>query len=170
VDARKFTSCLPAAGQPSELALVMESIPLRCGRPGDLIAFTKPGSSAIGVMGVDGRGERILTEGFQNEGPTFAPNGLVLMFLRDAGGNTRPSLYTIDITGRNETKGADAKLCIRPGVVAIVGVKCVHHTAMRPRGALLSHASGANVISLAMAVLCFREHFRPYPVSASDQA
>jgi TolB protein len=73
---------------------------------GDLIAFTKQsqGSLAIGVMGVDGRGERILTEGFQNEGPTFAPNGLVLMFFRDTGGNTGPSLYTIDITGRNEQR------------------------------------------------------------------
>jgi TolB protein len=73
---------------------------------GDLIAFTKQGEGtlAIGVMGVDGRGERILTEGFYNEGPTFAPNGQVLMFFRDAGGNTGPSLYTIDITGRNEQK------------------------------------------------------------------
>jgi TolB protein len=73
---------------------------------GDLIAFTKQGQStfAIGVMGVDGRGERILTEGFHNEGPTFAPNGRVLMFFRDAGGNTGPSLFTIDITGRNELK------------------------------------------------------------------
>ena len=73
---------------------------------GDLIAFTKQGQGtfAIGVMGVDGRGERILTEGFHNEGPTFAPNGRVLMFFRDAGGNTGPSLFTIDITGRNELK------------------------------------------------------------------
>jgi TolB protein len=73
---------------------------------GDLIAFTKQGQGtlAIGVMGVDGRGERILTEGFYNEGPTFAPNGQVLMFFRDAGGNTGPSLYTIDITGRNEQR------------------------------------------------------------------
>src|SRR5579871_1299286 len=73
---------------------------------GDLIAFTRQGQGAfaIGVMGVDGRGERILTEGFHNEGPTFAPNGRVLMFFRDAGGNTGPSLYTIDITGRNEQR------------------------------------------------------------------
>jgi TolB protein len=73
---------------------------------GDLIAFTKQGQGtfAIGVMGVDGRGERILTEGFHNEGPTFAPNGRVLMFFRDAGGNTGPSLYSIDITGRNEQR------------------------------------------------------------------
>ncbi len=73
---------------------------------GDLIAFTKQGQGtfAIGVMGVDGKGERILTEGFHNEGPTFAPNGRVLMFFRDPGGNTGPSLYTIDITGRNELR------------------------------------------------------------------
>ena len=73
---------------------------------GDLIAFTKQaqGNFAIGVMRVDGQGERILTEGYHNEGPTFAPNGRVLMFFRDPGGNAGPSLYTIDITGRNELK------------------------------------------------------------------
>jgi TolB protein len=73
---------------------------------GDLIAFTRQsqGGFAIGVMGVDGRGERILTEGYHNEGPTFAPNGRVLMFFRDPGGNAGPSLYTIDITGRNELR------------------------------------------------------------------
>ena len=38
---------------------------------GDLIAFTKiqGGRFFIGVMGVDGRGERLLTEGFLVEGP-----------------------------------------------------------------------------------------------------
>jgi TolB protein len=73
---------------------------------GDLIAFTRQsqGSFAIGVMGVDGKGERILTEGYHNEGPTFAPNGRVLMFFRDPGGSGGPSLYTIDITGRNELR------------------------------------------------------------------
>jgi TolB protein len=73
---------------------------------GDYIAFTKigHGSFAIGVMKPDGSGERILTEGFHNEGPTFAPNGRVLMFFRDPGGNSGPSLYSIDITGRNEQR------------------------------------------------------------------
>jgi TolB protein len=73
---------------------------------GDLIAFTKQaqGNFAIGVMGVDGKGERILTEGYHNEGPTFAPNGRVLMFFRDPGGSGGPTLHTIDITGRNELK------------------------------------------------------------------
>jgi TolB protein len=73
---------------------------------GDVIAFTKQsgGQFAIGVINPDGSGERILTSGFHNEGPTFAPNGRVLMFFRDPGGNTGPALYTIDLTGRNEQK------------------------------------------------------------------
>ena len=73
---------------------------------GDVIAFTKQagGQFAIGVINPDGSGERILTSGFHNEGPTFAPNGRVLMFFRDPGGNAGPSLFTIDLTGRNEQK------------------------------------------------------------------
>lgn len=74
---------------------------------GDIIAFTKQygGKFAIGVMNVDGSGERILTEGFHNEGPTWAPNGRVLMFFRDAlGANGGPSLYSIDLTGYNERR------------------------------------------------------------------
>ncbi len=55
---------------------------------GDAIAFTKQGGGrfAIGIMRTDGSGERILTEGFHNEGPTFAPNGRVLMFFREGTG------------------------------------------------------------------------------------
>lgn len=71
---------------------------------GDLIAFTriKGGSFGIGVMKPDGSGERILVEGFHNEGPTFAPNGLYLMFFRDAGGAGGPKLYMTDIFGHAE--------------------------------------------------------------------
>ncbi len=73
---------------------------------GDYIAFTKitSGMFAIGVMKPDGSGERILTESFHNEGPTFAPNGQVIMFFRDPGGNSGPSLFTVDISGRNEQR------------------------------------------------------------------
>lgn len=72
---------------------------------GDLIAFTKQagGNFLIGVIRPDGTGERILTEGYHNEGPTWSPNGRVIMFFRDGvgeGGGSR--LYTIDLTGRNE--------------------------------------------------------------------
>lgn len=73
---------------------------------GDYIAFTKQGGGqfSIGIIKPDGSGERILTSGFHNEGPTFAPNGRVLMFFRDPGGNAGPSLFTVDISGRFEQR------------------------------------------------------------------
>ena len=72
---------------------------------GDYIAFTKQlgGRFLIGVMRPDGSGERVLTEGFHNEGPTWAPNGRVLMFFRESQGETGgPRIYSIDLTGYNE--------------------------------------------------------------------
>jgi TolB protein len=71
---------------------------------GDLIAFTriKGGSFGIGVMKPDGSGERILVEGFHNEGPTFAPNGLYVLFFRDSGGTGGPKIYMTDIYGHGE--------------------------------------------------------------------
>ena len=72
---------------------------------GKYIAFTKQGGGkfSIGVMRSDGSGERILTEGFHNEGPTWAPNSRVLMFFRDRPGeNGGPQLFSVDITGYNE--------------------------------------------------------------------
>jgi TolB protein len=72
---------------------------------GQHIAFTKQaeGRFAIGVMKPDGSGERILTEGFHNEGPTWAPNSRVIMFFRESGGEQGgPQLYSVDISGYNE--------------------------------------------------------------------
>ena len=72
---------------------------------GDLIAFTKQagGQFLIGVMKPDGSGERVLTEGFHNEGPTWAPNGRVLMFFRESpGASGGPRLFSIELTGYNE--------------------------------------------------------------------
>jgi TolB protein len=73
---------------------------------GDLIAFTKfaGGKFSIGVMKPDGSGERILTTGFHNEGPTWAPNGRVIMFFRQPAGAGGPSLFSIDLTGYNEQR------------------------------------------------------------------
>jgi TolB protein len=73
---------------------------------GDLIAFTKQSgqSFSIGVMKTDGSGERLLTTGFHNEGPTWAPNGRVIMFFREPQGSSGPQLYSIDLTGYNEQK------------------------------------------------------------------
>jgi TolB protein len=77
---------------------------------GDLIAFTRLGGDtfAIGVMHPDGSGERILSESYDVEGPTFCPNGRVLMFWRTTrasdsrGGGYSSRLVSIDITGFNE--------------------------------------------------------------------
>ena len=77
---------------------------------GDLIAFTRMTGStfAIGVMRPDGSGERILSESFYVEGPTFAPNGRVIMFWRETparderGNGFSARLVSIDITGFNE--------------------------------------------------------------------
>jgi TolB protein len=71
---------------------------------GDLVAFTKQagGQFSIGVMRPDGSGERILSTGFLNEGPTWAPNGRYLMYFKEQQGGGGPRLYSIDLTGRNE--------------------------------------------------------------------
>lgn len=72
---------------------------------GDLIAFTRQsgGQFHIGTMKPDGSGERLLSSSNSvQEGPTWAPNGRVVMFFRDPGGDAGPSLFSIDIWGRNE--------------------------------------------------------------------
>jgi len=73
---------------------------------GDTIAFTKrySGSFMIGVVKTDGSDERILTEGWHNEGPTWAPNGRVLMFFRQGRGAKGPNMWTVDVTGYIEKK------------------------------------------------------------------
>jgi TolB protein len=74
---------------------------------GDLIAFTKQAGNSflIGVMRTDGSGERVLTEGYHNEGPTWSPNGRVILFFRESpGASGGPSLISIDLTGYNERR------------------------------------------------------------------
>ena len=71
---------------------------------GDLIAFTRAqgGLFHIGTMKPDGSGERILASSFHAEGPTWSPNGRVIMYFSDPGGNDGPRLYSVDIWGRNQ--------------------------------------------------------------------
>ena len=76
---------------------------------GDYIAFTKiqRGTFYIGVMRPDGSGERLITQGFLVEGPTWAPNGRVLMYFKQLpytrdGERGQTGLYSIDMTGHNE--------------------------------------------------------------------
>ena len=76
---------------------------------GDYIAFTKQtsGRFLIGVMKPDGTGERVLTEGYHNEGPTWAPNGRVVMFFRESqGASGGPRIHSVDLTGYNERQVA----------------------------------------------------------------
>ena len=76
---------------------------------GDLIAFTKlhKGKFYIGVMRTDGKGERLLTENFYQEAPSWAPNGRVIIFYRETktskeGEGFSAKLWSIDLTGYNE--------------------------------------------------------------------
>jgi len=78
---------------------------------GDLIAFTRyagdTSNFSIGVMHPDGSGERLLADGWLVEGPTFAPNGRVIMFWRESRGDAQgygysARLFSIDVTGFNE--------------------------------------------------------------------
>ena len=76
---------------------------------GDLIAFTKlhKGKFFIGVMRTDGSGERLLTENFYQEAPSWLPNGRIIIFYRetktdDKGKGFSAKLWSIDLTGYNE--------------------------------------------------------------------
>ena len=70
---------------------------------GDLIAFTKlAGNFRIGVMTPDGGGERLLTNSWQDEAPTWAPNGRVIQFFRTSQGRSgTSSVWQVDLTGVN---------------------------------------------------------------------
>lgn len=82
----------------------------RCATPewsprGDQIAFTRiAGDFNIAVMEPNGRNLRVLTRGWQDEAPTWAPNGRIIQFFRTARNSGRTSLYQVDLTGRNERK------------------------------------------------------------------
>ena len=73
---------------------------------GDLIAFTRiAGNFRIGVMSPDGSGERLLTNNWQDEAPTWSPNGRVLQFFRTSQGEKgTSSIWQVDLTGVNERK------------------------------------------------------------------
>jgi TolB protein len=67
---------------------------------GDMIAFTKiAGPFRIGVMSASGGGEKILTDGWQDEGPSWAPNGQFVMFHRSPQGAGAARLYAVPVGG-----------------------------------------------------------------------
>ncbi len=82
----------------------------RCATPewsprGDQIAFTRiAGDFNVAVMTPAGRNLRVLTDGWQDEAPTWAPNGRIIQFFRTTRNAGRSSLWQVDLTGRNERR------------------------------------------------------------------
>ncbi|WP_168727523.1 MULTISPECIES: Tol-Pal system beta propeller repeat protein TolB [Sphingomonas] len=70
---------------------------------GDLIAFTRvSGNFRIGIMSPNGSGEKLLTDDWQDEAPSWSPNGRVLMFFRASQGSSgKADLWSVDLTGVN---------------------------------------------------------------------
>jgi TolB protein len=59
------------------------------------------GDFNIAVMTPDGSGnERILTDSWQDEAPTWAPNGRVIQFFRTERNSGKTSVWQVDLTGR----------------------------------------------------------------------
>ena len=72
---------------------------------GDLIAFTRiAGDFRVGTMRPDGSGERLLTNSWQDEAPTWAPNGRVIQFFRTEKNSGKTGIWQVDLTGANERK------------------------------------------------------------------
>lgn len=82
----------------------------RCATPewsprGDQIAFTNASSFRISVMSPNGQNVRVLTNGWQDEAPTWAPNGRIIQFFRSSrGASGDAQLWQVDLTGRNERR------------------------------------------------------------------
>lgn len=72
---------------------------------GDQIAFTHiSGDFRVAVMTPDGKNVRDLTNSWQDEAPTWAPNGRIIQFFRTTRNAGDASLWQVDLTGRNERR------------------------------------------------------------------
>lgn len=72
---------------------------------GDQIAFTHiAGNLRVAVMDPAGGSLRYLTDSWQDEAPTWAPNGRVIQFFRTAKTSGKTGVWQVDLTGRNERK------------------------------------------------------------------
>ena len=75
-------------------------------------------------MRTDGSEERLLTASFLDEGPTWAPNGRVLMFTREtAGAAGAPAALLGRHLGTEPQAGADAGAGLGRGMVAASALK-----------------------------------------------
>jgi len=72
---------------------------------GDQIAFTHiAGNLRVAVMDPGGAAMHYLTDSWQDEAPTWAPNGRVIQFFRTARGSGQTAIWQVDLTGKNERK------------------------------------------------------------------
>ena len=72
---------------------------------GDQIAFTHiAGNFRIAVMDPAGGSMHYLTDSWQDEAPTWAPNGRVIQFFRTARTSGQTGIWQVDLTGKNERK------------------------------------------------------------------
>lgn len=72
---------------------------------GDQIAFTHiAGNLRIAVMSPGGGGMRYLTNSWQDEAPTWSPNGRIVQFFRTARNSGETAIWQVDLTGRNERR------------------------------------------------------------------
>ena len=74
---------------------------------GDYIAFTKSYRKKffIGLIKSNGTGERLISEGYLTDGPSWSPNGRTLVFfktIKNRNNQYKTKLFTIDITGNLE--------------------------------------------------------------------
>ncbi len=82
----------------------------RCATPewsprGDQIAFTNASTFNVSVMSPNGQNVRVLTRGWQDEAPTWAPNGRIIQFFRSSrGAQGSAQLWQVDLTGKNERR------------------------------------------------------------------
>lgn len=69
---------------------------------GDQIAFTHiAGNFRVALMDPSGGNVRHLTDSWQDEAPTWSPNGRIIQFFRTERNSGRTSLWQVDLTGRN---------------------------------------------------------------------
>ena len=72
---------------------------------GDQIAFTHiAGNFRIAVMGPGGGGLRHLTDSWQDEAPSWSPNGRIIQFFRTTKNSGKTGIWQVDLTGRNERR------------------------------------------------------------------
>lgn len=72
---------------------------------GDQVAFTHiAGNLRVAVMSPGGGSMRHLTDSWQDEAPTWSPNGRIIQFFRTERNSGTASIWQVDLTGKNERK------------------------------------------------------------------